>query len=60
MYNYCPNNYRINVDCFIKDLGVAFQDDLKFGKHIKKMALNAIVNLVLLGTRFTIYKKKTS
>ena len=31
MYNYCLNNYRINVDCFIKDLGVTFQDDLKFG-----------------------------
>ena len=35
IYNYCVNNYRINVDCFIKDLGVTFQDYLKFGEHIK-------------------------
>ena len=41
MYNYCLNNYRINVDRFIKDLGEPFQDDLKFGEHIKKMVLNA-------------------
>ena len=60
MYNYCLNNYRINVDCFIKDLGVTFQDDLKFGQHIKKIVLNANSKLVLLGTHFTIYQKKTS
>ena len=40
MYNYCLNNYRINVDFCIKDLGVTFQDDLKFGEH-KKIVLNA-------------------
>ena len=36
MYNYCLNNYRINVDCFIKDLGVTFQDDLKFVNTLRK------------------------
>ena len=51
IYNYCLNNYRTNVD-----LGVTFQDDLKFGEHIKKMVLN----LVLLGTHLTIYQKKIS
>ena len=27
IYNYCLNNYRIKVDCFIKDLGLTFEDD---------------------------------
>ena len=45
IYNYCLNNYWIIVDCFIKDLGVTFQDDLKLGEHIKKMVLNANSNL---------------
>ena len=52
MYNYCLNNYRINVDCFIKDLGVTFQDDLKFGQHNKKMVLNANSKLGIIRNTF--------
>ena len=52
MYNYCLNNYRINVDCFIKDLGVTFQDDIKFGEHIKKMVLNANSKLGIMRNTF--------
>ena len=52
MYNYCLNNYRINVDSFIKDLGVTFQDDLKFGENIKKMVLNANSKLGIIRNTF--------
>ena len=52
MYNYCLNNCRINVDCFIKDLGVTFQDDLKFGEHIKKIVLNANSKLGIIRNTF--------
>ena len=60
MYNYCLNNYRINVDCFIKDLGVTFQDDLKFGQHIKKIVLNANSKLGIIRNTFHNLSKKTS
>ena len=40
IYKYCLNNHRIDVDYFIKDLGVMFQDYLKFGELIKKIVLN--------------------
>ena len=38
---YCLNNCMINIDCFIEDLGVTFQDDPKFCEHIKTMVFNA-------------------
>ena len=53
MYNYCLNNYRINVDCFINALGVTFQDYLKFGENIKKIVLNANSKLGIIRNTFS-------
>ena len=52
MYNYCVNNYRINVDCFIKELDVTLHDDLKFDEHIKKMVSNANNKLGIIRNTF--------
>ena len=52
MYNYCLNNYRINVDCFIKDLGVTFQDDLHFDEYIKKIVLIGNSKLGIIRNTF--------
>ena len=52
IYNYCLHKYRINVDCFIKNLDVTFLDDLTFGEHIKKMVLNANSKLGIIRNTF--------